>query len=113
MNITLCSAFRNAEKYQDRYFNQVEQLADVLRDRNDSLWCVWGEGDSTDKTLRQLCMGLALNRIDGGIVDCTHSGPTFESIEHPQRFRQLAHVGNKILSAIPADADVVLWLKVT
>lgn len=111
MNITLCSAFRNASRYVNDYIRRISDLELELYKRGDTLSLVWGEGDSTDDTLYPLKLCRSTAHFKCIIVDCTHNGPTFESIEHPQRFRQLAYVGNKILAAIPDDADVVLWVE--
>lgn len=107
MNITLCSAFRNAEKYLDRYFKQIADFDLVLIKRGDNLSPIWGEGDSTDGTLSELWRMAFGARI----VDCTHNGPVFGSIESAQRFKQLAYVGNKILDAVPIDTDVLVWVE--
>jgi len=111
MNITLCSAFRNAEKYLKRYFNMVGHLDNYLNDRGHTLWCVWGEGDSTDGTYK------ALTKHAGGLpfivynVDCSHGGPVFGSVESAERFKQLAGVGNLILQHVPLDTDAVVWVE--
>lgn len=71
--------------------------------------CVWGEGDSTDDTRARLTHD---SRIwPATIVDCTHGGQEFGSVERTERFRQLAHVGRCIWAAIPADADVVVYVE--
>lgn len=106
LNVTLCSAFRNASSYIDRYLNQVIALDLALLGRGDTFSCIWGEGDSTDDTLHAL---MFYNNIRCTIVDVTHNGPLFGSIVHPQRFKQLAGVCNKIWEKIPEDADVVIW----
>lgn len=114
MNIALVSAFRNAERYLIGYFTQAEQLSNQLMRRGDRLSFVWGEGDSADDTLRILCnmrpafMSSVRNAV---IVNVTHGGPVFGPVVHPQRFRQLAHVGNRLWSAIPANADVVVLVE--
>jgi len=109
MNVTLCSAFRNATPFLANYFNQVNALDYELHKRNDRLQFVWGEGDSTDGTLKML--EGAKFRFRATVVDCTHDGEAFGSIEHPTRFQQLAHVGNCIWQAIPADADAVVYIE--
>lgn len=109
MNVTLCSAFRNATPYLSRYFAQVDALDTALHERGDRLTFVWGEGDSTDATLATL--QAATYRFRAKVVDCSHGGPEFGSVIDSQRFRQLAHVGRRIWAAIPADADEVLWVE--
>lgn len=107
MNVCFLSAFRNATSYLNRYFDQVGDLEAALGNRGDNLNLVWGEGDSTDDTL----LWLKSSPYEATIVDCTHGGPVFGSVENAQRFRQLAHVGNCMFKAIPEDTDVVLYVE--
>lgn len=109
MKICLCSAFRNSTDYLPRYFGQAHELDIALCDRGDRLRFVWGEGDSTDNTRRWL--KAATYRFWANIVDCTHGGPVFGSIESAERFAQLAKVGNKIWAAIPEDTDAVVFVE--
>lgn len=109
MNITLCSAFRNATPYLATYFNQVNALDYELHKRGDRLQLVWGEGDSTDGTLSML--KGATFRFRANVIDCTHGGKVFGSIEDTERFDQLAYVGNCIWQAIPADTDAVVYIE--
>lgn len=106
MNVTILSAFRNSVSYLERYCEQMDGLQATLRARGDTLKLVLGYGDSDDGT------GAALfdecsNRFCAHLIDCSHGGPAFGSIEHPQRFKQLAYVGNRLLDAVPDDSDVV------
>lgn len=111
MNVTLCSAFRNSVQngHLDRYIEQVWALHGALDERGDALYCVWGEGDSADDTRSQLASGLYA--WDFALVDCTHGGADYPSIVLEERWKQLAHVGRCIWAAIPADADVVVYVE--
>jgi len=109
MNVTLCSSFRNSCEYLQRYFAQIHALDTALHDRGHTLRFVWGEGDSTDDTLKTL--QAATYRFKAAITDCTHGGPAFGSIESQQRFQQLAYVGNQIWAAIPDDTDAVIYVE--
>lgn len=111
MNITLCSAFRNSVRngHLDRYLGQLTDLHLALSERGDRLYCVWGEGDSTDETLDRLTWAYPYARWAITIVDCTHGGQEFGSVEKSERFRQLAHVGRCIFAAIPTDTDAVVY----
>lgn len=71
--------------------------------------CVWGEGDSIDDTL--VSLKHATRTYPAKIVDCAHGGGAYGSVVKAERFRQLAHVGNTIWAAIPADADVVVYVE--
>jgi hypothetical protein len=107
MNVTLCSAFRNASNFVGRYQRQVYGLADALEERGDRLNCIWGEGDSTDDTLYLLqCLSPTFN---AEIIDVAHGGKHYGSVVDVERFKQLAGVANKIWSHIPESAEVVIW----
>lgn len=106
MNVTILSIFRNAVIYLERYFEQMDGLQASLHERGDTLHLLLGYGDSIDGT------GAALwdecsNRFSAHLVDVSHGGPHYGSIEHPDRFRLLAQVGNQLLGCIPPNADVV------
>lgn len=105
MNVTICSAFRNAVHYLPRYLEQIDCLDYALKGK---LSFVWGEGDSTDNTRKLLQANTY--RFRAQIVDCSHGGALFGSIVHAQRFKQLAHVGNTMLAAIPQDVEAVVLL---
>ena len=109
MNITLCSAFRDSTPYLPRYFCQVNALDFALYEQGHRLGFVWGEGDSTDRTLTTL--RAANYRFRAHLVDCTHGGPAYGSVISAQRFRQLAHVGKRIFSAITEEADIVAYVE--
>lgn len=110
MNVALLSSFRDATGYLPRYAEQVRELATALGAQGDALHCVWCEGDSVDDSHAAL-LDLALHDPTPYTVDIfqhTHGGPHFGSVEHPQRFAQLAGVGNALLDHVPDDADSVL-----
>lgn len=107
MIVTIISAFRNAVGPQiDRYFCQMEALDTLLTQRGDTLTLLLGYGDSTDGTGEAL-FEAAADSIGALLIHVSHGGPHFGSIEDPQRFKQLAFVGNKLLANVPSDADVV------
>lgn len=111
MNITLCSAFRNsvANGHLFRYLVQCHDLDTALYHAGHRLSFVWGEGDSTDDTLKVLT--AAKWRFKAQVVDCTHGGADYPSIVLAERFRQLASVGNTIWSAIPEQAEAVVYVE--
>lgn len=106
MNITIISCFRQATHYLERYFEQMDGLQKALTQRGDCLHLLLGYGDSTDGTGEAL-FDECCHRFDAHLVDVSHGGPVFGSIEDPQRFKQLAYVGNKLLGCVPPDAAVV------
>lgn len=106
MNVTILSCFRQAVHYLERYFEQMDDLQRLLNARGDHLHLLLGYGDSRDGTGAAL-WDECVHRFDAHLLDVSHGGPEFGSIEHPQRFKQLASIGNKLLDNVPPDADVV------
>lgn len=109
MNITIASIFANATGYLRRYFAQCVALSDALIERGAKPTFLWGEGDSTDKTLRWL---LSMRwRLNSRVIDVSHGGEIFGSVVRKERFRQLAEVGRRLWAEVPADSDVMLWVE--
>jgi hypothetical protein len=106
LNVTILSLFRNSTHYLERYFEQMDSLQARLRERGDTLHLILGYGDSIDGTGEALFDECA-NRFCALLVDVSHGGRHYGSIEHPTRFKQLAYCGNKLLACVPTDADVV------
>lgn len=106
MNVTVISAFRNAAHTLERYCEQMDGLQAMLHKRGDSLTLLLGYGDSTDGTEAAL-FDECSNRFCAHLVDVSHGGPVFASIEDPVRFKHLAYVGNRLLAHVPSDAGVV------
>lgn len=109
MNIVICSAFRNASAYIDRYFEQIDGLGNLLAHRRQWLSLIIGYGDSTDDTHEMLFEASSWS-VGARLVDCSHGGPAYGSIVDADRFRQLAHVANQMWRCIPQDADVAMLL---
>lgn len=111
MNVTIVSAFRQAAGPQiDRYFDQIERLGWALGSRGDTLHLILGYGDSTDGTGEELFEACQY-RFPALLMEVSHGGPHFGSIEDAQRFRQLAQTWNKLLPNIPKEADAVVLLE--
>lgn len=106
MNVTILSLFRNATHHLERYFEQMDSLQRLLIQRGDSLRLLLGYGDSNDGTGEAL-FDECCNRFSAHLIDVSHGGPVYGSIEHPERFKQLTHCGNKLLDNVPTNADVV------
>lgn len=112
MNVTLISCFRNSEHYLGRYFNQVAELFADMSQYEHDMRLIWGEGDSTDRTLEQLLAFQALLPHRVNIVDCTHGGTKdYQGVINEQRFRELGYVGRCMWAHIPADADAVVYVE--
>jgi hypothetical protein len=106
MNVTIVSCFRDSSHYIDLYFHQVQGLYNLLCARGDHLSLLLGYGDSTDGTGEMLFEAAQFN-FGARLVDVSHGGPLYGSVENAQRFKQLATMGNKLLDCVPPDADVV------
>jgi len=96
MGITLCSIFRNSEDYIDRYFLQIYNLERVL---GEPIRLVIAEGDSADDTYEQLEKHLVDHAEGDLLLKIDHGGPTFGSVDHPQRWAQIALVCNGVMEA--------------
>lgn len=110
MKIVVTSAFRNATRYLERYFEQMGELKSALAERDDRLSLVLGYGDSSDGTGGSL-YDECHHRFDTKLIEVNHGGPHFGSIVHEQRFKQLAKVWNRIWREIPEDADYVAFIE--
>lgn len=99
-DLIIASIFRDSCGYLARYFAQVES---VLQTGKRVGFC-WLEGDSRDGTFTQL--ESAMNRL-GDRYDCETTlvkydvgGPYWPSIDHADRWKQLANVWNRNLSLL-------------
>lgn len=116
MNVTLCSAFRNATPYLERYLRQVSGLGERLWNQGNRLSIVLCEGDSSDNTYQLL--GDAISRqvddyfpVDVDLFQHSHGGPDHGSVVNAERFANLARVWNAIWARIPQDADAVIFVE--
>jgi hypothetical protein len=94
--------FRDSTAYIDRYFDQVDALDQMVPVR-----LVVAEGDSTDDTYERLGARIS---DDDRLVQVNHGGPKWGSIDHKQRWSELAFVGNTILDLIDGD-EPVIWVE--
>lgn len=111
MNVTIASIFRDSASYVDRYVAQVTALRDALAARGDSLHGVWGEGDSIDRTAQILAEKARKRALTFDLIDVSHGGPKFGSVNVEQRWRQISYCCNAVLDAIKPDADVVIYVE--
>jgi len=113
--IILASAFRNLSgKRLVRYLSQVSAF--IAEGGFESYHLIWAEGDSTDTTLEELrAARTTFQDLPGNVtvdlIDVTHGRPNYGSCENPDRLRCLSLVLNKILDAVPADADAVVYVE--
>lgn len=106
MKIVIASAFRNSAKYLEQYFDRMAELQTLLNLNGHDLTLVLGYGDSQDGT-GALLYEECTNRFHSHLVECSHGGYDYGSVVHPERFRQLAYVGNKLWQNLPTNADIV------
>lgn len=110
MNVTLCSAFRNASGYIDRFIWQEIRLRKLLGERGGTLSLILAEGDSVDDTGRILSDEYS-DMPNALLLNVSHGGADYGSIVNAERFANLAKVWNAIWQRIPADADAVLFVE--
>lgn len=111
MKVVIASIFRDSASYLDRYVSQVTALRDALAARGDSLRGVWGEGDSIDRTATILAEKARKRALTFDLIDVSHGGPKFGSVNVEQRWRQISYCCNLVLHTIPEDADVVVYVE--
>lgn len=111
MNVVIASIFRDSASYIDRYVSQAAALRDALAARGDSLRGVWGEGDSNDRTDTILAEKARKRALTFDLIDVSHGGPKFGSVNVEQRWRQISYCCNAVLDTIPQSADVVVYVE--
>lgn len=99
----LLSAFRDGAHYVDRYFAQVDALRAHL-----PVTCYLVEGDSADGTAGALIDRLTDRDASATLIHVNHGGPKFTSVDHPQRWNQIAQVWNTLLDKLPQAGDAIL-----
>lgn len=101
--ITLSSIFREASGHLERYMAQVDALRQLVDVR-----LVLGEGDSTDHT------GDMLRDMVGPrdtVVTVNHGGPMFGSVDHPQRWQQIAQVVRGVVAMVDDPGNAYVWME--
>lgn len=115
MNIVVASAHRNSYsagggRQLSRWLDQIQQLRYALLSV-DRLRVIAAEGDSTDNTRRMLINGARTRRQDLTVVDCSHGGPMYGSVEDPRRMSSLSRVANTIFDSVREDEDVLVYVE--
>lgn len=112
MNVTLCSAFRNATPYILRGMEQMARLGNLL---DGHLHLVLCEGDSSDETYAALLeltpLPVKYGCYTADIFQHHHFGPDHGSVVNAERFANLSKVWNAIWTRIPQDADAVVFVE--
>lgn len=99
-DLTILSIFRNSTAYLDRYAAQVHELCAAF---DGTVRFLWLEGDSTDDTmegLSELGWQVAESGHSASITRHDHGGPVYASIDHPERWAQLASAWNRNLDEL-------------
>ncbi len=109
LKVTILSAFRDAESYVGKYINRIIDFITLCGNKYD-VNLLLGTGDSRDSTDSVLLVFKKLAHYVE-LVDVYHGGPSFGSIVHPVRFRQLAYVWNRLWRRIPEDSDIVVFME--
>lgn len=107
MEVQIISTFRNSLGYLQRYFNQMDNLARSLMDDGHILKLLLGYGDGTDKTGEILYEEASHRLYETVMIGVAHGGKDYGSIENPERFKNLAFVGNKLLDNASTTADII------
>lgn len=95
MRINILSCFRNsAGQHIEDYFYRIDKLEKVLG--NIELRLILGYGDSTDGTGEEL-YEICSHRFATHLIEVSHGGKIYGSIENEDRFKNLSFVGNKLL----------------
>ena len=103
MRVVLSSIFRDSTGYLPRYFSQIA----ALREHAD-VRLVLGEGDSSDGT--GAVLGSYLEDWDS-VVTHNHGGPRYGSIDHPQRWANIAGVVRDVVRAVADPGDAFVWVE--
>ena len=112
MRVAIGSAFRNSAGFHcNRYFQQVNELREQLRDRGDTLRVIAVEGDSVDDTRFELMRWAEYLTLSVNIVTRNHGKRVFGSTEEPERMAALSYVGNGILESVYETDDVLVYVE--
>lgn len=109
-SVVVLTPFRNARKYLPLYFKQLFGLRDLLRDNGYSLRLVAAEGDSLDGTRERIVDLARESNIPLTLVDTTHGGMKWGSVEDPVRMRVMSEVMNKALDEVQEWDHIAVWI---
>lgn len=100
MRVMVASITRNGAGYLGRYFAQVRGLRAALAERGVRLGVALGEGDSVDQS-RALCDGFVRDMGEQSLlVDVSHGGEVFGSVDNPTRWAQIAGCWNRVFETL-------------
>lgn len=102
--LKIMSTFHDTtDEYTQIYFHQIEELVKFLK-RDDvrrevgiiRIQLILGYGDCGEDTYHRLYDSVC-QQFDGILVDVSHGGQVYGSVENEQRFKQLSYIGNQLL----------------
>lgn len=108
MNVMLLSMFNNAVAYLGHYFRQIDALRSCLVAQRDALDLILVEGDSTDDTWHDLKHYMESMYFSGQLWQHHHGQPLRRGTEHPDRLANLSRIWNRMLDAVPENAETVV-----
>ena len=107
--VVIGSMFRNSEAYLPNYFEQIAALGDALHKLDCSMRLIVAEGDSTDNTYKRLHHYSDFFKTE--IIKRAHGGRAMGSIDHPERWKQIAFVFNGILEHVTESDDYFILVE--
>lgn len=108
--LVICSTFRNATLYIDRYLNQISSFIEYQNwAASRDVHLILGYGDSIDGTGDMLYEATQF-RFNTTLVEANHGGPHFGAVEDKRRFEQDAFIQNKVWTLIPDKALLVAFI---
>ena len=107
---TVCvvTPMRNARLHLDTYFKQFVKLRETLVDCHVRL--IVAEGDSTDGTRASVIEHATRHGIDITLVNTTHGGKRYHSVEDPIRLRMMSNVMNSAMLLVRGSDSIVMWV---
>jgi hypothetical protein len=111
--VVMLSAFRNSLKsHLDRYFRQASAYRDALKERGWEFRLALVEGDSlTPDTWNGIISRAQFHDLTCRLEIADHGGPEFGSVVSEERFKALSFVGNKMLSLVEPEDDIVVYVE--
>jgi len=90
-------------EYHDRYFDQIDKLEATI---GEPVQLCIAEGDSQDGSYPDL-MQRTIDRPWDKLLKVDHGGRHFGSVDHPQRWAQVAVVCNAVMDAAALDGPMI------
>lgn len=95
----IASIFRDSAEYVDWYFEQIRRYEEYAEGR---VTLILAEGDSVDNTYDLLLEHILRRGVKADrLLKIVHGGPKYGSIDHPDRWRNIAKVCNGVMDEIP------------